>query len=406
MRILKVFVIVLTILSSTIALCGINFAWAADFLASDSKTELRVSSDQTARNLFAAGETVRIEAKEIAKDLFVAGKTLYIDSRIENNCFVAGETINIQGNIGGNLFALAKTLIIASEIEGDIFALGADIILEKGAYIHGEIYSGSGKLHIKGSVMGDVSASCADAMVEGSVLGSLRLQVENSLHIYSGAIIQELVYSSPTEANIEQGAEVRKKEYTPLVRSDKANRRNRVFGGTKANFGLMNWISSLILAFIFLMLFKKPCQGIVTKIQNQFGMSIAFGLSFMIGAPIAVMLILLTFMGYKVAIVTAVLAIFIWTIASTLGSLLLGVLVRYLISKDRKDFASYLNWVSVLLGVSLYQLLVFIPVLGWLAKVLALMAGIGGLMMYFSGLLSNKVSVGKDSEIVNQANPL
>ena len=118
----------------------------------------------------------------------------------------------------------------------------------------------------------------------------------------------------------------------------------------------------------------------------------AFGLSFVIGAPIAVILFLVTFIGVKVALVTAFFAFFVWTIAGTLGSLLLGVFIQYLISKDKQQLASYLNWVSVLLGVSLYQLLIFVPVLGWLIKVLVLIAGVGGLMMYVSGLLSEKAN--------------
>lgn len=387
---MKSLIVSFVIISSLLAIGGINFTRAADFVASEEKTELKISREQTARNLFAAGETVNIEAKEIRKDLFVAGKTLFIDTTIENNVFVAGETVNVKGKIGGNLFALAQTLIISAEIEGDIFALGADIYLEDGSHVLGDIYSGSGKLHLKGRIIGDVSAASSDALVEGSILGTLNLKVENSLKISSGAIIQELNYSSPNEALIEEGAEVRKKTYTPVVSSDKSKKGRGYFAGVFTGFKLIDWLSSLILAFLFLAFLKKPCLNIVNKIQEQFGLSMAFGLSFVIGAPIAVVIFLVTFIGFKVALVTAFFTFFVWTIAGTLGSLLLGVFIQYLISKDKQQLANYMNWVSVFLGVSIFQLLLFVPVLGWLARALSVLLGIGGFLIYVAGLISQK----------------
>jgi hypothetical protein len=144
------------------------------------------------------------------------------------------------------------------------------------------------------------------------------------------------------------------------------------------------------LAFLFLALLKKPCQIIVNKVQEQFGLSMAFGLSFVIGVPLAVLIMLFSLLGFKVALVLAFFAIFVWTIASTLGSLLMGVFIQYLISRDKKNLASYLNWVSVLLGVSVYHLLLLVPVLGWLLRVISIFLVIGGLLMYIAEQISNK----------------
>lgn len=367
-----------------------DFTRAADFVASNDKEEINISREQTARNLFVAGGIVNIEAKEILKDLFVAGKTISVDTTVENNVFAAGETVTIKGKIGGNLFALSKTLIINAEIEGDVFALGADIHLEDGAQVFGDIYSGSDKLYLRGQVMGDVLAGCSEATVEGSILGTLELKVEKSLKIVSGAIIQNLDYSSPNEASIDEGAEVRKKTYTPMVSSEKSKRGRPRFGGLFAGLTIFNWFSSLILAFIFLALLKKPCQSVLNKAQEQFGLGMAFGLSFIIGAPIAVLILFFTFFGFKVALALTFFTVFVWTIASTLASLLMGVFIQYLISKDRKNLGSYLNWVSVLLGVSAYHLLLLVPVLGWLLRVISILLVVGGLLMYLGEQISSK----------------
>jgi cytoskeletal protein CcmA (bactofilin family) len=387
---LKSLMIGLIIVSTVLTIGWTSFAIAAEFVVPNERTDLTISKEQTARNLFAAGETVNIEAKEIHKDLFVAGRTITVDTAIENNVFAAGETVNIKGRIGGNLFAFSKTLIISAEIEGDIFAFGAEIFLEDGAHVHGDIFSGSGTLHLKGRIIGDVSATCEDAIIDGSVLGTLQLKVDRSLTISSTALIQELVYSSPKVANIEEGSEIRMTTYTPMVLTDKSGKGRGNFPGIK----LMDWISSLILAFLFLVLLKKPCQGMVNKIQEQFGLSVAFGVSFIIGVPIATILLLVSFVGFKVALVLAFFAFFVWTIAGTMGSLLLGVFIQYLLSKDKKAWSNYMNWISVVLGVSIFKLLALVPVLGWLAQIFFITLGIGGFLMYVArSSLSKEVTV-------------
>ncbi len=388
--------IILAGLTAMLLIAGtFSLAKAAVFWPFDEEVRITDEAPVQLRNLFAFGQKIEIDADIIHKDLFVIGMIVNISSEVENNLYVGGQDIFIEGAVGGNIFALGNTLRISGVVDGDIFAMGSTIVLEEDAMVHGEIFAGTHVFRLNGQVMDDVSVNCNSAEISGTVLGRFSLKAREKVEIFEGALIQKLFYESPEEAFIAEGAEVRKISYTVLKPTDKPVRDTEFLKGLIRGMAVVDWLASILLGFILIILLRKPTLDIMDNAVRKFGISTAFGLTFFIGVPLAILILLLLIVGYKLALVAGIFAFFIWSLSSTLAGILVGVLLQYWIVRPRKELSAYINWISVLLGVSIFKLLLLLPVLGWLVRLLLVCAVIGAILMCIGSSLKSSAPKSK-----------
>lgn len=363
-------------IACNLSFIGVN---AADFKAgTEGAGRLEIAAEETLRNLFIANEKVSVKAKEIKKDLFAAGQTVDIDSHIEHNVFAAGNDVTINSTVGGNIFAAGNTLSINGKIDGDLFLAGAKVILEKEAELTGTIYAIGGELKILGKVMGDVNASGGMITIDGTITGKTNITADSTLTIGKTAVIENLKYQSPKEAIVENGAIVSKQEYTPTPKNPQKGM--RATGKKSFGFPVISFLSSLALAFLLVYLFKKPTRLVVEESTKNFGSSIGIGLAVLIAAPIALLIIAITLVGGKIALLFGLLYCLFLVLGSSFAGLLLGSWIVKLIKKEEEV---PVDWITVLIGISLLTLLNWLPFVGWFVKFALMLVSFGSLCKIF-----------------------
>ena len=352
---------------------------AADMkTTSDGASNVEVTAEETMRNLFIASETVSVKAKEIKKDLFAAGQTVDIDSQIEHNVFAAGNNVTISGTIGGNVFAAGNILSINGKIDGDLFLAGAKVIIEKDTELTGTIYAVGGEVKILGKVMGDVNVSGGMVTIGGTITGKTNITADSTLTIGKTAVIENLKYQSPKEAIMENGAIVTKQEYTPTPKNPQKGIGTR--GKQPFGFPVISFLSSLALAFLLVYLFKKPCRLVLEESIKNIGSSIGIGFAVLLVSPIALLIIAITLVGGKIALVFGLLYLLFLVLGSAFAGLLIGTWMVKLIKKEEEV---PMDWITVLIGVSLFTLLNWLPFVGWFIKFALVLVGFGSLCKIF-----------------------
>lgn len=359
--------------------CGLSYTGVK---AADMKTgkegagKAEITSEETFRNLFIADSAVSVRAKEIKKDLFAAGQTIDIDSQIEHNVFAAGNGVTIKGTIGGNIFAAGNTLSISGKIDGDVFLAGAMVVFEKDAQLTGNIYSVGGDLKIFGKVMGDVSASGGTVTLGGTITGKTNVNAGTSLTINKEAVIENLVYSAPKEATIDSGAIVTKKEFTLISKAD-----GKDFGKPMHRRGfpfmsVVSFLGSLALAFVLVYLFKYPTRLVLEESFKNFGSSIGIGFAIVVAAPLALIIVAITFIGCKIAFLFGLFYVLFLFLGSAFAGLFLG---SWVVKMLKKESGVPITWITILIGVSLLTLVSWIPMVGWFVKFALMITGVGSL---------------------------
>jgi hypothetical protein len=354
---------------------------AADIITSkDGAGKAEVTSEETFRNLFIADSSVSVKAKEIKKDLFAAGQTIDIDSQIEHNVFAAGNGVTVKGTIGGNIFAVGNTLSISGKIDGDVFLAGATVVFEKDAVLTGNIYSVGGDLKIFGKVMGDVSASGGTVTLGGTITGKTNVNAGTTLTINKEAVIENLVYSAPKEASIDSGAVVTKKEFTKIETKNQSTTRRPWRGRKLSVFTAFSFLGSLALAFLLVYLFRKPTKAVIEESFKNFGSSIGIGFAILIATPLALLIVAITMIGAKIACLFGILYILFLILAHCLAGIFLG---SWIVKMLKKDQTVPIDWITILIGVSLITLIGWIPFVGWFVKFVLFVVGLGSLCKVF-----------------------
>ncbi|MAF25081.1 hypothetical protein CL634_05845, partial [bacterium] len=153
-----------------------------------------------------------------------------------------------------------------------------------------------------------------------------------------------------------------------------------VFGQVVALFGMF------ILGLAFINLVPKHVVKVKEELVKRPWSNILVGLGVAVLTPIVVVLLLITLIGAQLAllILTSYLILLFW-----LARVYAGIAIGMLLMKNSKsEGAKGLVWPMVL-GLAVYVILGSIPIIGWVAKFLVVLWGIGGLVRVEKSILAD-----------------
>jgi len=347
-------------------------AMAATFSSIADNGNYTLAKDQIINDdLYVAAGNATVNGK-VAGDLFVFAGQARIDGDVEGDLYVCSGNVTISGNIKDDLKVAGGTVVVESKIGGDVMIVGGTVEIASSADIGGDIYSGAGNLTISGA------ANKVKAGVGGLTLGK------------TANIKGDIEYWSEEDAKIENGA-----EYAGALTKRQAEAKrdisNYYLGKKFAWFGKM--IAFFIILLILCAIFPKRSRAYAQAWRKSFGKNFLSGFLFLIALPIVAIILLLSmifspfgvggFLIYPIFIYSGILI-------SMLG---IGVWIMSVIDRDSKKYSAPL---SALVGVIVYTLLDFVPMIGWLAKFLAVAAGIGVVW----GVVWNFLSVRKAKKLL------
>lgn len=345
---------------------------------------------------FKSSESVGVAKNEtVDGSLFIAGSNVTIEGTVNGDVFCAGQTVKITGSVNGDVLCAAQSLDVAAVVTGDIRAAGQtikiDSQIDRSITIFGQIVSLGETTYIgydatvfsqtlsqAGQIGRDLIGSFVNLNVGGSITGSAQVEAEN-ITVHEGATVGTIEYVSAKDATIEQGANVGHAQRTEpsATAATSVEPTNPVIATLS---GSLYWLISMLIVGVAIMVIKPSLlPASAQAITNKVWPSIGWGALVLFIAPGAALVLLLTVVGIPLSIAVLLGWLLLLIISQPIAAHCFGV---WLMQKMKmKVSEGWTNFVALLLGLVALGLLMLIPFVGWLVGLVAIIVGVGGVVL-------------------------
>lgn len=248
-------------------------------------------------------------------------------------------------------FAALKGL--ESTKEEGIVKVGDNIVVPEGAEIKAAVAVG-GNVEVLGTVKEDVVAVGGNVVLQKSaVVGGNAVSVGGKVEKMAGASVKgEITEIKFPAAMITKG-----------------------FGWGLAILSILSFIAFVVLAIILVALFSKQLGINSYYVEKLPGQALLWGLLIAILAPLIIVLLVLSVVG----IVFVPLCLLLLWAAGVFGYVAVSQLIGKKVLKALRIYNRPMIW-EMVVGLTLLCLIGFLPVLGWIAKGLAALMGLGAVL--------------------------
>ncbi|MFB3819678.1 MAG: polymer-forming cytoskeletal protein [Candidatus Methylomirabilales bacterium] len=341
-------------------------AGAAVIAGGNVSTEWAVRED-----LYVAGGEVAVRG-EVGGDLVAAGGRVLVEQPVHGDVAAAGGEVDIRGAVADDVRAVGGAVTIEGRVAGDVMAAGGRVTLPAGAEIQGRAGLAGSAVELAGHVRRSVRAAGKRIRISGQVDGNVDLAAASVEVLPTARIGGTLTYRSGSAARIEPGAQIAGGVvHRPLAAGERAGRALRVLLWVLAVALLLAFV---LVGIVLLVLFPEATRIAARRIATDPGRSLALGLLMLLGAPLVILLLVVTVVGIPLGIGIAALWVVWLLVGFLIGALFLGDLgVRALGRAPSRGW----RLVGLLLALALLGLLQAVPFLGSLTLLAALAFGVG-----------------------------
>ncbi len=333
-----------------------SIALAAQFKSGDN---ISVTKDEKVKNLYTAGASIIVDG-DVAGDLVAAGGNLNINGNIENTAQLAGGTLLLKGNVGENVRIAGGTITIDGKVGEDLVVFGGQVTVSSSCVVLGDLIVYAGMVNLNGKVDGFLKGSGGTIIINGTVEEDINIDNADTVIVGSEAVIGgDFNYSSPKEAEIKDGAQIKgKTNYKPVEKEiQRVTRAGSLF------FRFIFFLGGVLLLWFIILVAPKMSKNFVENSYKMTWANLGIGFAILVAAPVAMIILGITLIGLPLAGFTLTAYVVFLVLASVLSSLLIGSLFYKLLVKG-KEYE--VNWKVVLLGVAISTLVKLVPVVGWL----------------------------------------
>lgn len=306
-------------------------AWARFEGASRQGVNLVVSEQETiVQPLSAMG--VNVVMKGTTEDrMRLFGVKVQTSGTCNGPALIRGAQVTAGGTFNSTLDIAAANAELSGTYTSDVVVRAANIVIAPGTLINGD-------LRYTAAVVSGID----EARISGRVI-----RLEND---------------KPSSEEVREWQEQARKGVKMIL-----------MGGW-----LVTFISLLLLGLVVVHLFPSPSARIVATMGSAAWASLGLGLVIFLLTPLAVSLLLVTVLGIPIGFVLGM----TYLIALHFGPIFAGLAIgRFFLERLKRPAASTRVFLPLLLGLLLIWALQLLPFVGWLAGLLFMLYGLGGIWL-------------------------
>ncbi|MFA6106116.1 MAG: hypothetical protein WC745_00360 [Patescibacteria group bacterium] len=328
-------------------------------------------------NLYVAGANINIDG-HVKGDVFCAGQSINLSGTVDGSVFCAGQNINLNGKVAGSARMAASTININGEIGQNANAFAASISVSEKSKIGWDMFMGAAGANLSGEIGGDLHGGGANISLNSKVGKNVNLALgekkDTSFTIGDKAQIGgDLTYRSGEDAEISGQAKIAgetiRKEFTAGIKKS----------GPAARAGMIVFsiFSSLIIGLVLVSVFRKNIIVVTDIMLDKIAASIGVGFLALVLAPFVFVILAITIIGLPLSLILLAL----WIITLYVSKIITGIFLgRVLIEKYWAVKKESLIW-PMIIGVTVTSLICFIPFIGWLLGLIAVLWALGGMIL-------------------------
>ena len=321
-----------------------------------------------------AGGSVR-QTEPVDGDMIGLGGNVDVMASVKGDAVLGGGDVRVRDNVQQDLYAVGGNVRVDAAVGGSARLAGGNVEISGTASIGKNLSVAGGTVEIRGPVGGNVEVASGDVLIDSAVAGDVRVaagELELGPH---AAIGGRLVHRGPGAIKRDPSAQVA----GGVTRSEsRAHRGEKIVDGS--GFG-WSWSLGLIaLAGLIAGVSPTGSRSIGEGLRNDPGIGLLLGFITLVCVPIAAVILMVTIIGIPLAFAVLLL----YFLMLIVGYAAVGVVVGdAALAKLRSQDAARAGWrVGAAMATMLVlALLTRIPVLGGLLAFVALLAGVGAIVL-------------------------
>jgi len=258
-------------------------------------------------------------------------------------------------------------------VDGELLAAGGQIEIAPSAIIKGDFLAAGGKVNIDGLMNGNGKIGAGEVHIAGTLNSDVNIKA-NRLVIENTAVVNgNISYQGKEEAVISEGAQINGKISFTKIEGKMVKPVG--FGAILGIFWFTKFLMLLVTTLVLFFLMKRSISRISGQVVDNFWKDLLRGFVLLIVIPAAIILLFFTIIGSLVGLF----GIAFYGLLLIIGAVFAGIVAAELLNRliFRGKRARSLNWPMVILGVFIMQLLIFVPVIGWIAKFIIFLVSLG-----------------------------
>jgi len=319
---------------------------------------------------------------DINGDLLCAGKDVTINGNIKGDVLCAAQSLRVNGSVDGNVRVISQSTEINGNVSRNVYDLSQTLTIAKFTVIKGDIIFGVQNVDLRGVLGRDMLGAAEQLTISGSLLRNAKV-AGTKINLIDPAkiggnfeyFIDSAGLASVNQKNIK--GEIIRHE---IVRAETQEKDFKQFSKAAMITGKIFWlISTFILGFALIYFLR---QGVLDRTRTITHKPFATGLigfATLILTPIAICLLLISFIGIPLAIVLLLEYIMSIIIATIYPTIIVGGWIILKLSK--RKYSGY-GW-PLVAGTLAFGLILLIPVIGPIVGFIFLCLGLGATLLSY-----------------------
>ncbi len=332
------------------------------------------SDEHKSGNYYAAGESVEV-AGSVASDLVAAGGNVIVSGSVGGDVIAVGGNVRITGQVQGNVRVFGGRVELAGTVERNVTVAAGELTFAAGSDVKGHVTVAAGTVEARGHIGGSLLAAAGQVTAAGVVEGpaTLWLDRQGVFDIRENASFGDgLTYYSDQEALVSPRATLSQQPQRYPLPVPKRSSGNW-FGHLVSLFG------ALVLAMVMVKLVPQWLQGAVGLMVKQPLPSLGLGALWLVAAPIAAIIFAVTLIGLPLAVLLGLMYVAGFVLSPVIAGAAVAELARHP-SLAQSAFAKLSPFVSVVMGVAVFKVITFVPMIGGLIGFVGTLFALGALV--------------------------
>jgi hypothetical protein len=349
--------------------------------AQDEDARLSLGSDS-----YLAGADIVADAP-VAGDLFIAGAGVSATAPVAGSAHMAGRDVTLSAAVEGNLYAAGSSVTVDGPVSGNASLVGYRVAVE--APLGGNLRAAAQRVRIDAPVSGSALIGAERVDLDAAIAGDARIAAEE-IDFGDGARIDGMltVYSDRIDAADIPASVIPAERITIELPAEwegawdsgtgRELRREAIWGAV----GAFLWGVALvaIASAILAALAPESLAAMRARILGRAGASLGFGFLAMSAALGACLLLAITGIGLLLVPLALAVTLLLWAAGYVVGAYAVGAGLWIGLRREA-PFGILERGLAGALGAVIVGLVALIPIVGWLASILVMLAGAGALIL-------------------------
>ena len=342
---------------------------------------------------FLAGETVEVTA-DIADDVFAAARKVLFEGASAENALAAGFFVTVRETTVRDMMLAGGEIDFAGSVTDDLVAavcpfcpMVGGLHLRRGSHIGDDARLAGRDIHVEARIDGALYAAATGRVtLSGEIGGNAEVLADRIVITPDARIGGDLLYSGTAKPEIPEGAIISGQVRELDVKlPELGDRESWIWFGIAA--AVIFVLAIMFLGAVYQLVIPNVLSRAAVTAQEQPWSSLGRGVVVFLVTPAVAALLLATIIGIPLAMVIIAIFFVLLTLAFVSVAYCIGLFLRSRFGRGATlpSWTGRIMWTA--LGVLILMLVGAIPLIGFVLALLAVVAGLGGLVGQVRGVL-------------------